>query len=84
MYRQHFLRIQPVPAPVVVATVAGMYIEIEKCTISQSDAVGQSKATAESVLGTINPCAIATVFESCYITRALVVDQVVWGHNSRF
>ena len=67
-----------------MATVAGMYIEIEKCTISQSDAVGQSKATAESVLGTINPCVIATVCENWYTTRALLVDQVFWVHNSRF
>ena len=67
-----------------MATVADMYIEIEKCTISQSDAVGQSKATAESVFGTINPCVIATVCENWYTTRALLVDQVFWVHNSRF
>ena len=80
---QHFLRIQPVPAPAVVSTVVGMCIEVKKCTIAQSDAVGQSKATTECVLGTINPCVIATVCENWYTTRALLVDQVFGGHNNR-
>ena len=84
LYRQHFLRIQAVPAPAVVPTIAGICIEAKKRTIAHSDDVRQSKSAAACVLGTINPWNIASMYQNWYTTKVLVVDQVLWGHNSRF